>query len=309
MHGIGSVTSFQAMSSGGCIVTLASRVYDPVELLDTIERERVTTVALVGDVMTRPLVEALDASPGRWDLSSLRIMSSSGAMWSASVKEALLRHAERLVLVDTLGSSESVGMAASLTTTGGTASTGRFAIGEDTRVITADGRFVEPGSGEEGLVSKRGHTSFGYYKDPDKTSATYRVIDGVRWMTPGDVATVESDGTITLLGRGSGCINTGGEKVFPEEVEEALKGHPAVRDAAVVGIPDERFGEVVAAVVEPEPGGAAPDPDALTAHVRERLAPYKAPRRILVVPSIDRLVTGKHDYKRWKEALDAESGR
>ena len=305
MHGIGSVTSFQAMSSGGCIVTLPGRRYDAVDLLDTIERDQVSTIALVGDVMTRPLLEVLDAEPGRWDLSSLRMISSSGAMWSASVKEGLLRHSERLILIDTLGSSESIGMASALTTSAGTNQTARFQIGADTRVVTDDGRFVEPGSGEEGMLAKRGNTSIGYYKDATKTDTSYRTIGGERWIVPGDMATVETDGTIVLLGRGSGCINTGGEKVFPEEVEEALKQHPAVRDAAVVGVPDERFGEAIVAVIEPE-DGARPDPDELVAHVKANLAAYKAPKRVLVVPALDRAVTGKTDYKRWKAyATDA----
>jgi 3-oxocholest-4-en-26-oate---CoA ligase len=212
----------------------------------------------------------------------------------------LLGHNEKLYLVDTLGSSESVGMASSVTAGGDVVATARFKVNEDTAVITEDGRFVGPGSGEQGLLSMRGNTSIGYYKDEAKTERTYRIVDGTRWLTPGDMATVDPDGMITLLGRGSNCINSGGEKIFPEEVEEALKQHAAVRDAAVVGIPDDRLGEAVAAVVE---CGAAQSPtgDELVAFVCTRIASYKAPRKILIVPSLDRLITGKNDYARWKE--------
>jgi fatty-acyl-CoA synthase len=299
MHGLGSITSFQAMSSGGSVILLTGRRFDPIELLDTVDRERAATIAIVGDAQAKPILDALDAAPGAWDLSSLRMIISSGSMFSAPVKQGLLRHSARLMLVDTLGSSESIGMASSITSAGAAAETASFRVSDETAVITEDGRFVQPGSGEQGLLSKRGNTSIGYYKDEAKTEATYRVVDGVRWLTPGDMATVESDGSIILLGRGSNCINSGGEKIFPEEVEEALKQHPAVRDVAVVGIPDDRLGEAVAAVVEAE-RDASPTADELVAFVRTKIASYKAPRKLLLVPSVDRLITGKNDYKRWK---------
>ena len=299
MHGLGSITSFQAMSSGGCVVTLTSRRFDPIELLDTVQRRHVTNIAIVGDAIAKPILDALDEHPGRWDLSSLRMIASSGAMFSAPVKQGFLRHSDRLMLVDTLGSSESIGMASSITNAAGGVDTARFRVSEDTAVITEDGRFVEPGSDEQGLLSRRGNYALGYYKDEAKTDATYRVVDGVRLVTPGDMARVEADGSIVLLGRGSACINSAGEKIFPEEVEEALKQHPAVRDAAVVGVPDERLGEAVTAVVEPE-AGDTPTDDELIGFVKQKIASYKAPKRVLLVPSIDRLVTGKNDYKRWK---------
>jgi acyl-CoA synthetase (AMP-forming)/AMP-acid ligase II len=159
---------------------------------------------------------------------------------------------------------------------------------------------VKPGSGEVGRVGVRGHTPVGYYKDPEKSAATFPVIDGVRYSVPGDWATVEADGSITLLGRGSMCINTGGEKVFPEEVEEILKTHPAIHDAVAVGVPDERFGQAVTAVVEPE-GGAVIDEAEVIAHVKSKLAHYKAPKHIVVVPALERAANGKVDYKRWTE--------
>jgi fatty-acyl-CoA synthase len=166
-------------------------------------------------------------------------------------------------------------------------------------VVTEDGRWVEPGSRERGLLARRGATSIGYYKDEAKTAATMRTIDGQRWLVPGDWAMVEPDGTITLLGRGSGTINTGGEKVFPEEVEEALKAHPSVRDVVVVGVPDDRFGETVCAIVEAEPGHT-PGLDELAHTCRQHLAAYKAPRRLLVVTSIERQANGKVDRATWQ---------
>ena len=197
-------------------------------------------------------------------------------MWSAETKAGLLRHNERLIMVDALGSSEAIGMATSTMTSDGAADTASFQLGPHTRVVTDDGRDVVSGSGEIGRVAMRGHTPIGYYKDPEKSAATFQIIDGVRYSIPGDFAAVDADGTIRLLGRGSQCINTGGEKVYPEEVEEVLKLHPAVADAAVVGVPDERFGEAITALVEPHAGDTI-DEAALIAHVKERLAGYKAP--------------------------------
>ena len=300
MHGTGAFSAFAALSSGGCVVTLTERRFSVEELLDTIEREGVQSIAIVGDAFAKPMLRALDASPGRWDISSLRVVTSSGVMWSAATKEGLLRHNPRLILVDTLGSSEAVGMASNVSTaTDRPSGTARFRLSANTKVITDDGRFVEPGSPEIGMVALRGLTPIGYYKDPVKSEATFRVVDGVRYSIPGDYASVEADGTLTLLGRGSVCINTGGEKVFPEEVEEVLKELPAVRDAVVVGVPDERFGEAINAVVEvtgPHEGLE----EALVAHVKDRLAAYKAPKRVHAVDSLARAANGKVDYKRWK---------
>ncbi len=189
-------------------------------------------------------------------------------VWAPATKQGLLRHNERLIMIDALGSSEAIGMANSLTTATSTSETARFTLGPDTKVLTEDGREVLPGSGERGRVALRGHTPVGYYKDPDKSAATFVEFAGHRWSIPGDWAEVEADGTLKLYGRGSQCINTGGEKVFPEEVEEALKLHPSVADAAVVGVPDERFGEAITALVAAE-AGASIDEAALIAHVKE----------------------------------------
>ena len=251
-----------------------------VELLDTCQRDQVKSMSIVGDAFARPILRALDAEPDRWDISALRVIVSSGVMWSAENKAGLLRHNPRLIMIDSLGSSEAIGMANATTTADGTAPTARFRLGPNTRVLTEDGRDVVPGSGERGRVALRGRTPVGYYKDPEKSAATFTVVDGVRYSIPGDWAEVAEDGAVVLLGRGSQVINTGGEKVHPEEVEEVLKQHPAIADAAVVGVPDERFGEAIAALVEVLPGQQV-DAAEVIAHVKTHLASYKAPKRVL----------------------------
>jgi fatty-acyl-CoA synthase len=241
-------------------------------------------------------VKVLDEHPGRWNLSSLLLIYSSGVMWSEPVKEALLAHHPNMALADLLGSSEALGMAKSVS--GGTkaAATATFELSEDAVVLTDDNRVVQAGSGEIGRVALKGRVPVGYYKDPEKSARTFPVIGGVRYTVPGDYATVEADGSLTLLGRGSVCINTGGEKVFPEEVEEVLKRHPAVLDAVAVGVPDEKFGEAITAVVEPRDGATIDESDVI-AHVKGALAAYKAPKRVVVVDSIGRAPNGKVDYK------------
>ncbi|MER3521139.1 MAG: acyl-CoA synthetase, partial [Acidimicrobiia bacterium] len=273
MHGTGAITAFQILNLGGCIVTLKSRSFDPIELLDTIEREKVNSVSIVGDAFAKPILDALDANPGRWDLSSLKVMISSGVMWSQKTKKGLLAHHRGMLLVDAFSSSEALGMGQSVSAGGRAENTAKFQLGERARVIREDGTDVEPGSGEIGMVALRGPNPIGYYKDPEKTARTFRQIGGERYVIPGDFATVEADGTIKLLGRGSVCINTGGEKVFPEEVEEVLKEHPAVQDAVAVGVPNDRFGEVVAAVVELRPG-AEVSPDELISYAKSNIASY-----------------------------------
>ncbi|HVR30396.1 MAG TPA: AMP-binding protein, partial [Thermoanaerobaculia bacterium] len=251
MHGTGLLTGLMTMVSGGSVVTLTSRRFEPVEMLDGIHRHRVEGTAIVGDAFARPLLEALDANPGRWDISSLLGITSSGVMWSEEVKRGLLRHNPAMILRDALGSSESIGMANSESTGDAAERTAKFKLGDFSAVLDDRGKPVEPGSGVVGRIAVRGHLPVGYHKDEEKTARTFPVYDGVRWAIAGDYATVEADGSIALLGRGSVCINTGGEKVFPEEVEEALKAHPEVRDAVCVGVPDPRFGESITALVEP----------------------------------------------------------
>ncbi len=307
MHGTGHITAIGQLLQGGCIVTLPSRKLDVELMLDTCHTHRVNALVIVGDAFARPILAALDAEPDRWDLSSLMLMVSSGAMWSQPVKERLLDHIPQMIIFDSLGSSEAVGMGNSYSSKASISTTAKFELGESAVVITEDGRRVEPGSGDIGKVGVVGLMPLGYYKDEVKTAATFPTIDGVRYSLPGDFATVEADGTITLLGRGSVCINTGGEKVFPEEVEETLKTHPDIVDAIAVGVPDERFGQAIVAVVEPT-AGTDPDEASVIAHVKQTLASYKAPRRILPVPSLTRAPNGKIDYKRWTSHARSELG-
>lgn len=295
MHGTGQFSAFITMILGGCIVTLPEQKFDPVRLWDVVEAEGVNTVSIVGDAFARPLLAALDAEPGRWDLSRVRVINSSGVMWSQEVKDGLAGHMPSVILFDSLGSSEAVGMAASVAGAGMAAATATFSLGQGARVLTDDDRDVPPGSGEIGVIALPGFVPIGYYKDPDKSARTFRRIDGVRYTIPGDCATVDADGSIRLLGRGSAVINTGGEKVFPEEVEEVIKRLDGVADAVCVGLADDRFGERVCALVELD-GTVALSGDDVVAAVRAELAGYKVPRVVLFVASIGRSPAGKVDY-------------
>ncbi len=309
MHGTGFMTTIVAMLVGATIVTLESRHFDPHELWETVQRERVTQIAIVGDAFGKPMVRALeeaerDSDP--YDLSSLNFIASSGVIWSAPVKEALMARGGFLCL-DLLGSTEGIGYANKVDAPGTRTETGRFRIGDHARVLTEDGREVEPGSGERGRLALAGHIPLGYYKDEAKTAETFPTLGGVRYSIPGDWATVESDGTITLLGRGSVSINTGGEKVYPEEVEETVKTHPAVADAVVVGIPDDRFGEAVTAVVALRRGEQAA-PEDIAESTRGALAGYKRPKRVVIVDEVRRGANGKADYAWAKEQARARLG-
>lgn len=306
MHGTGGFVAMECLSEGGRVVLLEQRKFDPVELFDTIEREQVNGVVIVGDPFARPMLAALEAEPDRWDLSSVLGILSSGAMWSEENKQGLLRHKPDMVLFDFFASSEAVGMGASMSSGDSASRTAEFVLGPDVTVLGPDGKPVEPGSETIGVLALAGRNPIGYYKDEEKSAATFKVVDGVRYSIPGDFAQVRADGSIHLLGRGSSSINTAGEKVFPEEVEEALKTHPGVHDAAVVGVPHDTYGEMVVAVVEPE-GDAMPSESELIGHVKGRLASFKAPRRVRVVPSVGRAPNGKLDYRRHREEATAWS--
>lgn len=310
MHGTAYVFASTILNRGGTVVTLQGRQLDIVELLDTVQERRVTELCIVGDAFCRPMVDALDAAPDRWDLGSLKAVSSSGMMWSQANKDRLLRHAPNAVLVDFLNSSEASGMGRAVSSRERPTQSARFRLGRNAFVLGADGRPLPPGSPEVGRIAVRGGVPLGYYGDPEKTAATFPVIEGVRYAIPGDYARVEADGTVTLLGRGSVSINSGGEKVFPEEVEECIKQLPAVRDAAVVGVPHERFGETVTAVVELTPGRQL-SAQLVLDHVRERLAGHKVPRHVVFVESLQRGPNGKADYmalrRRAAEAVRASA--
>jgi 3-oxocholest-4-en-26-oate---CoA ligase len=301
MHGTGQFSALITLAMGGTIVTNPNRSFDPADLWNLVETEQVNSLVIVGDAFAKPLLAALDANPGRWNLNDLKMMSSSGVMWSQETKDALLEHLLTAVLVDSYGSSEAVGLGASASSKGNSAATAKFQLGATVHVFTDDvpHRRIEPGSTESGFVAISGFVPVGYYKDPEKSAKTFRTIDGVRYSVPGDFALVNEDGTLQLLGRGSVCINTGGEKVFPEEVEEVLKLHSHVADAVCVGIPDDRFGEVICAVIELSDDGrtAGFDQSGVISMVSDRLAKYKTPRHVVLVDSIGRSPAGKVDYK------------
>jgi len=297
MHGTGAFSTFQALFLGAAVVTLVGRHFDAHELWETVQRERVTQMAIVGDAFAKPMVRALEEAEAKgkpYDLSYVELIISSGVMWSADVKQALMRRGH-FICLDSLGSSEGVGFAGSISAPGAEQKTAKFSIGARTKVFKEDGTEVVAGSGEVGRLAVGGHIPVGYYKDAKKSAETFLVIDGQRWSVPGDFASVESDGTITLLGRGSVVINSGGEKVYPEEVEEAVKLHPAIVDCLVVGVPDDRFGEAVTAVVALHEGAEA-TADELTGAM-ESLARFKRPRNFVFVPQVVRGPNGKADYK------------
>lgn len=297
MHGTGLFTALGAFLMGGAIVTLENKAkFDPEQLWQTAERHGVTAMAIVGDAFAKPMLKVLNDAPGKYDLSSVASITSSGVMWSQEVKHGLIEHLPQVALNDSFGASEAVGFGMSVTTAEGGVETAKFEIGEHCRVFTADDTEIQPGSDQPGLIARGGAVPLGYYKDEKKTAETFRTINGVRYAIPGDWCLVAADGTMTLLGRGSNCINSAGEKIYPEEVEEALKEHDAVRDALVVGVPDDKWGQAVTGVVEFASNASASEAE-LKAFVRTRLAAYKAPKRVLVTDDLKRAPNGKADYK------------
>ena len=309
MHGTGMwIGAMIPHSLGGCVILFNNSHFDPAALWQLAEDEKVTDITIVGDVFAKPMLAALEdakAAGKAYDLSSLLMIGSSGVMWSAEVKRGLLAHLPQMAIVDSMGSTEgSMGVSITTAENVDTDQTAKFDMNPTTVVLTEEGQPVAPGSGEMGLICNGGMVPLGYYKDEAKSAATFKTFDGVRYSIPGDFATVEADGSITLLGRGSACINSGGEKIFPEEVEEALKTHESVYDCLVVGLPDDRFGQKVAAVLSIA-DGARFDEAALAEHVRTKLAAYKAPRAFILVDEVPRAANGKAGYKAAKEiALD-----
>lgn len=309
MHGTGCWLGwFIPHLAGGHVVTLENRSLDAHELLATVERHAVTAVTIVGDSFAKPIIRALDEGKpdgGRYDTSSITMMISSGVMWTSEVKQQLLDRIEQAVLVDAIGSSEG-SMGTQITMKGVPSETAKFTKTPETKVFTDDDREVVPGSDEVGMVAAGGNVPIGYYKDEEKSARTFRVIDGIRYSFPGDFAKVAADGTLILLGRGSQVINTGGEKVFPEEVEEAVKRVEGVRDCLVVGVDNEKFGQAVTAVVSLE-GSAVVDSEAIIASVKHDLAGYKAPKSVVFVDEVPRAPNGKADYRRAKEHAEANN--
>ncbi len=306
MHGTGLFITLSTLAGGGTVVLLDTPRLDAALLWRAVETEAVQVLTIVGDAFARPLLAALDAEPGRWDLSSLSAITSSGVTWSPETKRGLLRHVPDALLIDSLGASEGI-MTRSETRSDDEIRPGRFVMSDRMVVVTDDDDLVQPGDGRIGMLGVGGPIPLGYYKDDAKTAATFRTVHGRRYSIPGDYATVEADGTITLLGRGSACINTGGEKVYPEEVELALHSCPGVVDAVVVGVPDDRWGEMVVALVQALTGSDLAEAD-LALHCRETLAGYKIPKRFLVLDTLQRSPSGKADYKVLR-ALAAEGVR
>jgi len=308
MHGTGCWLGwFIPMCAGGKIVTLESRSLDAHEVLSKIEEHGVTTITIVGDSFAKPLVRAIDEGKpdgsGTYDLSSLALILSSGVMFTTEVKADLIDRIEQVVIVDAMGSSEG-SMGTQITMKGVSAETAKFQQMPTTKVFTDDDREVRPGSDEVGMVAAGGNVPIGYYKDEEKSARTFRTIDGVRYSFPGDLAMVAEDGTLVLLGRGSQVINTGGEKVFPEEVEEAVKRVEGVVDCLVVGVENEKFGQAVTAVASLA-DGVDVDEATVIAAVKGDLAGFKAPKSVVFVPAIPRAPNGKADYKAARSLADA----
>jgi fatty-acyl-CoA synthase len=298
MHGTGMwIGAMIPHSIGARVVMLESPSFKAMELLETVTRERPTQIVIVGDAFAKPILAALEESRDRspaFDLSSVQYIVSSGVMWTSEVKQALLEWGD-FTLIDAMGSTEG-SMGTQVTTRGSIGETAKFTMGANTKVFTEDGREVQPGSGETGMVAAGGELPVGYYKDEAKSQATFREIDGVRYSFPGDWARIEADGTLTLLGRGSNCINTAGEKVYPEEVEEAVKAHEDVFDCLVVGVEDEKFGQRVTGVVSLHPGRDS-KAEILREFTKTKLAGFKVPKQLFIVDHVERAPNGKADYK------------
>ncbi|HVB51078.1 MAG TPA: AMP-binding protein [Acidimicrobiales bacterium] len=309
MHGTGMwIGAMPALLTGGVVVLLESRSFDAEEVWRLTEQEGATRIVIVGDPFARPLLRALEAreSEGRAvDTASVRHVISSGAVWSREIKDGL-RSRMTALLVDSLGSTEGLGFGVSSASRDQGAPTAHFSLTPDSKVISEKGLEVSRGTGEQGILASR-TAAYAYYKDDEKSARTFMRIDGKGYVLTGDWATVDGDGTITLLGRGSMTINTGGEKVFAEEVEEAIKRHHLVEDCLVVGLPDERFGQRVVAVIG-SPAPLAPTSDEIRDFLRSSLAPYKIPRAVVVRATIQRAPNGKADYK-WalQTALESHS--
>ncbi|AVH60467.1 MULTISPECIES: acyl-CoA synthetase [Streptomyces] len=304
MHGTSTLTAFIGFNFGQRVVI--HRRFVPEEVLRTIEKEKVTSMSLVGDAMLRPLIDALNGPMKGTDCSSMFSVSSSGAIMSDTVREQFQALVPNVMLLNNFGSSES-GFNGTATPDAGLQRGFRIRVNSRTQVV--DPVTHEPVAvGEPGRVAQRGHVPLGYYNDPEKTAETFFRKDGERWVLLGDMATVDEEGIVTVLGRGSQCINTGGEKVYPEEVEQALKSHPDVYDALVAGVPDEKWGNHVAAVVQLREGAGRPSLEDIQTHCRSHLAGYKIPRQLVITEAIQRSPSGKADY-RWARAVAVEAAR
>jgi 3-oxocholest-4-en-26-oate---CoA ligase len=297
-HASGQWLGLGTLLGAGTFVIYDEPSMDMTHVLELVEREHIGMVTLVGDATARPLLDELHTHSDRWDTSSVRLLGSGGSILSGDVKDGLLRAMPSVaVVLEAIGSSESPSQAVSVTVQGAAPSQSlTFSPKPETMVVDDELRPIPAGSGRVGRLATRGRSPIGYYKDPDASSRTFVEIDGERWTLPGDMASVDADGIIHLHGRGSLCINTGGEKVYPDEVEAVLKTHPAVFDVLVVGVPDPKWGERVVAVVQPTDPSAPPSLADLDVHCRASLAGYKVPRAVRIVDAVRRNAAGKPDY-------------
>ena len=304
MHASAHWLAFSTFYGGGSLVLLPGGHFDPATTWGLVAAEKVNVLVVVGDAMARPLLEALEGEIDRPDTTSLMALGSGGAILSSSTKARFAEALPGVIVADAFGSSET-GQVGGSPPADDPFGAPRLHVDERTQVLDDDLRPVVPGSGAVGRLARGGRVPLGYLGDPTKSATTFVESGGVRWALPGDMAEVEADGTIVVLGRSSQCINSGGEKIYPEEVEGAIKAHPAVSDAVVVGLPDEQWGERVTAVVEPRPG-TEPTLDEIREHARSRLAGYKLPKQLVVLDHIERLASGKADY-RWAKAQALEA--
>ncbi len=299
IHGAAQWTQWICHLTGGKLVLQHGPSFDAKRILSLVAEEEVSTISLVGDAMAIPLVDELKA--GDYDMSNLAVIASAGAILSSSVQEEIEALLPDVMIINSFGTSESGDLGRAAGDEESHEGRPSFYMGDEVTVLDEEGNQIEPGSGKIGMVARSGRLPLGYYKDPDKTAERFKEFGGKRWVVPGDFGTIEPDGRITFLGRGSKCINSGGEKVFPEEVEEALKAHPQIVDALVVGVPDSRFGSKVAAVFNTR-GNAALSLEEVQAHCRKHVAGYKIPRQITITESVSRMPSGKPDYK-WAEEI------
>jgi len=302
IHGAAQLATFIAFNGGNKMVY--QKNFDAEELIRLVDREKVNTLSIVGDAMARPIADALakNAAEGRYDVSSIISIGSAGAIFSTPVKEKIKQYLPNCILVDSYGSTET-----GFQGTGSGSETKSFGQGlgfqmnDRTVVLDDDLQVVQPGSGVKGRVALKGHVPLGYYNDPKKTAETFVTLDGERYSITGDIAEVEADGSIKLFGRGSLCINSGGEKIFIEEVENALKSMSSLHDAVVVGVDDDKWGQRVTALVSIEPGTAAPSEEDVKSHARTKVAGYKVPKEVFLVDEVFRGPNGKADYKLSKQ--------
>lgn len=300
MHAAAQWLAMNTLFAAGKLVIPANGEFDAPRILQAISDEKVLLIVIVGDAMAIPLCDELEAKPDQYDTSSLFAIASGGALFSPSTKNRVLQLLPGRMIIDGLGSSETGAMGNKLSTEAGDSDQSRFMVGDNMIVLDDNNQAIAPGSAIIGRLAKKGHVPLGYYKAPEKSAGTFVEMNGERWAIPGDMASVEEDGSIVLHGRGSTSINTGGEKVFPEEVEAALKAHPDINDTLVVGIADERWGQIVVALYQSSSDDAL-ELEQVRDFCRGTISSYKAPRALLKVEQIKRTPAAKADYVWAKE--------